>query len=149
MFWQLRIAGRLGIFSEMKFQLYRRVQILLLVSESQIESKTGLKISAESLKSETWKNSKYRFFSGNSCFNERINGNFLGFGYKMRTVESCVHHLDSGRKDYVGITGPELKQASDTMNDTVTSIVRGDFPPRPSPSCTQCDWRRICSHKTV
>ena len=44
MFWQLRIVRRLGIFSEMKSHLYRRVQRLLSVSESQIESKTGLKI---------------------------------------------------------------------------------------------------------
>ncbi len=67
----------------------------------------------------------------------------------LHPKQACVHHLDSDRKDYIGISEPELKQASAIMNEAVTNIVHGDFPPQPSASCVKCDWRRICSHKPV
>lgn len=60
---------------------------------------------------------------------------------------ACIHHLDSGKRDYVGITEPERKQASTAMDDAISNIVDGSFPPNPLPSCEDCDWRRICSHK--
>jgi len=61
--------------------------------------------------------------------------------------KACVHHLDSGTRDYVGITEPELKQASAAMDDAISKIVDARFPPKPSTSCDNCDWRRICSHR--
>jgi DNA helicase-2/ATP-dependent DNA helicase PcrA len=65
----------------------------------------------------------------------------------LNPKQACVHHLDSGKRDYVGITEAELKQASTAMDDAISNIVEGNFTPKPSTSCDACDWRRICSHK--
>lgn len=66
----------------------------------------------------------------------------------LNPKQACVHHLDSGKRDYVDITEPELKQASAAMDDAISNIVDGHFPPKPSTSCDNCDWRRICSRKS-
>ncbi len=65
----------------------------------------------------------------------------------LNPQKACIHHLDTGKKEDVGITEPELKETSTTMDNTISNIVDGNFPPKPSSSCADCDWRRICSHR--
>jgi DNA helicase-2/ATP-dependent DNA helicase PcrA len=65
----------------------------------------------------------------------------------LHPKKAVIHHLDDGKKDEVGITEPELSQASATMDYAISNIVDGHFQPKPSASCKECDWARICSHK--
>lgn len=65
----------------------------------------------------------------------------------LNPKQACIHHLDGNKKDYVDITEPELEKASQEMDKAISNIIRGGFDSKPSPSCTQCDWQRICSRK--
>jgi hypothetical protein len=67
-FWQLGIVRRLGIFSEMKCKLCRKVQTLLSVSECQSESNSSSENGWLSLKGENGKDCESGFFGSFRVF---------------------------------------------------------------------------------
>jgi hypothetical protein len=65
----------------------------------------------------------------------------------LNPQQACIHHLDGNSKDYVDISQPELDKAGEEMNGAISKIINGNFSPKPSKSCSDCDWQRICSKK--
>ncbi len=65
----------------------------------------------------------------------------------LNPQQACIHHLDGNKKDYVNISQPDLDKASEEMNKAISNIIDGNFSPKPSENCADCDWQKICSKK--
>jgi CRISPR/Cas system-associated exonuclease Cas4 (RecB family) len=63
---------------------------------------------------------------------------------------AAVHHLDSGKKDYVDITTGKIEETKKNILKRIDCILGKKFPPILSKEkCAGCDYEKMCPMKNL
>lgn len=60
------------------------------------------------------------------------------------TIKGSVAFLEDGKVDAVDVGKESLKVAQQKIDDCVSGMQKGNYPPKPSKFCGKCDMKNIC-----
>jgi DNA helicase-2/ATP-dependent DNA helicase PcrA len=66
-----------------------------------------------------------------------------------RVTTGSIGYVIENRDEPVDCSDKKLREARATAEQAIKAILAGNFPPRPGDHCQKCDYRTICSYRSV